>query len=80
MFAHYYESKQRHCHFSCIGLLCTTQYHENSLPGGASCIVDNEDEHHWLVPGQWRQGVNLQGMEVNAGNRDTHMAKTNTVP
>ena len=39
-------------------------------------IVDDEDEHHRLLPGQWRQGVNLQGMEeVTADNRDTQMAK-----
>ena len=38
--------------------------------------MDDEDEHHRLVPGQWRQGVNLQDMEgVTAGNRDTQMAK-----
>ena len=39
-------------------------------------IGDDEDEYHKLVPGQWRQGANLQDMEeVTAGNRDTQMAK-----
>ena len=38
-------------------------------------IGDNEDEYNRLVPGQWRQGVNLQEMEVTAGNRDTQITK-----
>ena len=33
-------------------------------PGVHHGIVDDEDEHHRLVPGQWRQGVNLQDMEI----------------
>ena len=34
-------------------------------------IVDDENEHHRIVPGQWRQGVNLQDMEeVTAANRE----------
>ena len=32
-------------------------------------IMDDKDDNHRLVPGQWRQGVNLQNMEeVTAGN------------
>ena len=38
-------------------------------------IGDDKDDHR-LVPGQLRQGVNLQDMEeVTAGNRDIQMAK-----
>ena len=60
MFAHHYESKQRHCHFNCIGLLSTAQYHETiRYPGVHYGIGDDEDKYHRLVPGQWRQGVNL---------------------
>ena len=45
-------------------------------PGVYHGIVDNEDEHHKLVPGQWRQGLNWQDMgELTAGNRDTQMGK-----
>ena len=45
-------------------------------PGVQHGIGDNEDGYNRLVPGQWRQGVNLQDMgEVTAGNRDTQMAK-----
>ena len=65
MFAHHCESKQRHCHFNCIGLWCTIMV-----------FGDDGDEYHKLVHGQWRQSVKLQDMEeVTAGNRDTQMAK-----
>ena len=74
MFAHHYVSKQRHSHFNCIDLLCTAQYHENiQYPGVHYGIGDDEDEYHRLVPGQWRQGVNMQDMEkVTAGNQMTN--------
>ena len=39
-------------------------------------IGGDEDEYHRLVPGQWRQGVKMKGIEeVTAGKRDTQMAK-----
>ena len=43
-------------------------------PGVHQGIVD--DENYRPVPGQWRQGVNLQDMEeVTGGNRDIKMAQ-----
>ena len=50
-------------------------------PGVHHGIGDDEDEHHRLVPGQWRQDVNLQDMEeVTAGNRVTQMVKKQIIP
>ena len=39
-------------------------------------ITDEEDEHSWLVPGQWKQSVNSWYMEeATSGNRDANMPK-----
>ena len=41
-------------------------------PGVHQGIGDDEDDNHRLVPGQRRQGVNLQDIgEITAGNKDT---------
>lgn len=45
-------------------------------PGGDADVEDHEDEHHNLIPGAWRNDVNLLDMnQRQGGNRDTREAK-----
>ena len=57
-------------------LLTTSPCHSSWLVGQQNHILDAEDPAHNVVPGEWREGVQMDDCQrVQGGNRDTREAK-----
>ncbi len=45
-------------------------------PGLQNVLLNQEDDQHHVIPGEWRNGVNMQDVDnLVSDNRTTRMAK-----
>ncbi len=57
--------------FVCLHNLMRMQY-----PGLQNALLDQEDDQHHVIPGEWRNGANMQDVDnLICGNRTIIMAK-----
>lgn len=69
MFTFSHESGARNC--VCLHNIMRMRY-----PGDQNLLLDQEDERHQVIPGAWRDGFNMDDLQITrGGNMDTFDAK-----
>lgn len=59
--------------FACV---CLHNIMRMRYPGDQNLLLDQEDERHQVIPGAWRDGVNMDDLQITrGGNMDTFDAK-----
>lgn len=59
--------------FACV---CYHNIMRMRYPGDQNLLLDQEDERHQVIPGAWRDGVNMDDLQITrGGNMDTFDAK-----
>lgn len=59
-----------------LACICLNDIIRNIYPGVQNSIMDQEGDDHQVIPGTWRDGLNLDDIQMSrGGNLDTFDAK-----